>query len=210
MSVSVQKENLSRIISVIEEDASREVERILGEARAKAEELKKAAEQEAQERREEILKRGRREAERERARIIASARLKAKKQMLDAKEEAIQKVFSEVRKALEEISKDRKKYREVLKKLVAEAAESIGGDAVIICREQDRRIFSKRFLSELEKLTGVKLELAEETTGGSGGVILRSRDGRTEVDNTFETRLERAMAELRNEAAGLLFGQVGE
>ena len=209
MSVSVQKENLSRIISVIEEDAAREAEKILKEAQTKAEELRKQAEQEAEARRDEILKRARREAERERARIIAGARLRAKKQMLDTKEEVIMHVFSEVKKELEAISKDRKKYREVLKNLIVEAAESIGKDAILLVREQDRKIFSKRFISELEKAAGIKFELAEEAIGGSGGVVLRSRDGRTEVDNTFETRLERAEAELRNEAARVLFGQVG-
>ncbi len=204
MAVAVQKEKLDKIIARIEEDAKAEVERILKDARTKAEEIRKEAEIKARARREEIVSRGRREAEQERARIVANAKLRARKALLDAKEEVIREAFTRAEKALAEVAKG-ERYPEILKRLILEAIETIGGDVEVVAREEDKKILSRSFLQEVAREAKVKVTLADDTISSIGGVVVRSRDGRTEVDNTFETRLERIKGELRSSVARVLF-----
>ena len=204
MAIAVQKEKVEKIIARIEADARAEAERILSEARAQAESIRREAEAKAGVRKAEIISRGRREAEQERARIVANAKLRARKALLDAKEEVIREAFSRAEKALAEVAKE-ERYPGILKRLILEAIETIGGDVEVLARKEDRKILSKSFLQEIAKQAKVKVTLAEETISSAGGVVVRSRDGRAEVDNTFETRLERIKSELRSSVAKVLF-----
>jgi len=204
MAVAVQKEKVEKIIAKIEEDAKAEADKIISEAKAQAEEIRKEAEAKAKAKREEILSRGRREAEQERARIVANAKLKARKAVLDAREEVIKEAFSKAQEALAKIAKE-ERYPEILKKLVLEAVDTIGADVEVLARKEDKKIFTKAFLKEIEKEAKVKVTLAKETISSIGGVVVRSKDGRSEVDNTFETRLERISSELRRKVAKVLF-----
>ncbi|NOZ58255.1 MAG: V-type ATP synthase subunit E [Euryarchaeota archaeon] len=202
--VAVQREKLEKIIARIEEDARAEVDRIMSDARAKAEEIKKEAELRARAKKEEILSSGRREAEQERARIVANAKLRARKALLDAKEEVIREAFSRAREELAKVAGE-ERYGEILKKLILEAIETIGGDVEIVARKEDKKILSKSFLQEISREAGVKVTLAKDTISSIGGVVVRSKDGKAEVDNTFETRLERISSELRSSVAKVLF-----
>lgn len=204
MAVALQKEKVGKIIARIEEDARAEVERILSEAKAQAEEIRSEAEAKAKTEKAEIISRGKREAEQERARIIANAKLRARKALLDAKEEVIKEAFSRAEKALEEVTKE-ERYPGILKKLILEATESIGGDVEILARKEDRKILNRSFLAEVSREAKVKVALAKDTISSIGGVVVRGKDGRAEVDNTFETRLERVSSELRSSVAKVLF-----
>ncbi len=204
MAIAVQKEKVEKIIAKIEEDARAEAERILSEAKAQAEGIRKEAEAKAQARKAEIISRGKREAEQERARIVANAKLRARKALLDAKEEVIKEAFSRAEKALADVAKE-ERYPEILKKLILEAIETLGGDVEILARKEDKKILSKSFLQEIAREAKVKVTLAKDTISSIGGVVVRSKDGSAEVDNTFETRLERISAELRSSVAKVLF-----
>ncbi|WP_456475803.1 V-type ATP synthase subunit E [Candidatus Pyrohabitans sp.] len=204
MAVALQKEKVGKIIARIEEDARAEVERILSEAKAQAEEIRNEAQAKAKAEKAEIISRGKREAEQERARIIANAKLRARKALLDAKEEVIKEAFSRAEKALADVTKE-ERYPGILKKLILEAIESIGGDVEILARKEDRKILNRSFLAEVSREAKVKVALAKDTISSIGGVVVRGKDGKAEVDNTFETRLERVSSELRSSVAKVLF-----
>jgi len=204
MAIAVQKEKVEKIIAKIEDDAKAEVERILNEAKAQAAEIRSEAEAKAKAKKAEIISRGKREAEQERARIVANAKLRARRTLLDAKEEVIKEAFSRAEKALADVAKE-ERYPEILKKLILEAIETIGGDVEILARKEDKKILSKSFLQDITKEAKVKVTLAKDTISSIGGVVVRSKDGKAEVDNTFETRLERISAELRSSVAKVLF-----
>jgi V/A-type H+-transporting ATPase subunit E len=198
-------EKVSKIIKKIESDSKAEAEEILKEAEETASEILSEAEEKAKTIENEILQRGKREAEQEKQRIIANAKLRARKILLDTKEELIDSVFSKVREELSDLDKS-KEYPEILSNLIVEAATSIGGNEIILyCRKEDSKILTQEFLKKLSKKLNCKLTLASESINATGGVIARSVDGKIEVDNTLETRMERLKEDLRSTAARILF-----
>jgi V/A-type H+-transporting ATPase subunit E len=198
------EEKVEKIIQRIEEDSRAEVEGILREARDKAEKIKAEAEKKAKGIEDEIIGKGKREAEQEKQRIIANARLRARKMKLDAKEEVIRAALEEAEKKLKKVSTS-KDYPKVLENLIEEAAISIGEKEVkIFVRKEDARILTADLLEKLSKEAKCKISLSSQTINTCGGVIARTNDGRVEVDNTLETRMERMREDLRSQVAEVL------
>jgi len=190
----------SLILEKIREDSEKEVERIIGEAKKKSEEIIKKSEKDGKKRYEELIIQGKKNAELEKQRIIANARLQAKKLILETKESIIEKTFSLAEKKLRDIvSSD--EYESILRKLIEEAISSIPDKQLqILCDERDRELLRKI----IKEFPGV--ELSEENISTIGGIIVKSKDGRIQVDNTFETRIERMRNDLRVKVARILFG----
>ncbi len=190
----------SLILEKIREDSEKEVERIIGEAKKKSEEIIKKSEKDGKKRYEELIIQGKKNAELEKQRIIANARLQAKKLILETKESIIEKTFSLAEKKLRDIvSSD--EYESILRKLIEEAISSIPDKQLqILCDERDRELLRK-IIKEFPRV-----ELSEENISTIGGIIVKSKDGRIQVDNTFETRIERMKNDLRVKVARILFG----
>ena len=195
----------SKITSRIEEDSEVEAQEILRDAQAKADEIIAQAKAEAKSVEDEIIQKGRHDAELINQRIIANAKLRAKKHGLDVKEKIIQNAFDEAEKRLEKITLS-KEYQNILKSIIAEGVESIGGDDVeVVVRKEDVKLVNKAFLKELRKKLGVNITLSEDSIKSLGGAIIRTRDGTIVVNNTFETRMRRMRDELRSKVAKILF-----
>ena len=190
----------SLILEKIREDSEKEVERIIGEAKKKSEEIIKKSEKDGKKRYEELIIQGKKNAELEKQRIIANARLQAKKLILETKESIIEKTFSLAEKKLRDmVSSD--EYENILRKLIEEAISSIPDKQLqILCDERDRELLRK-IIKEFPRV-----ELSEENISTIGGIIVKSKDGRIQVDNTFETRIERMRNDLRVKVARILFG----
>jgi len=197
------QENLNKIVSKIRKDAQAEASKIIEKARKQAEEIRREAEREAEKKYSEMISSYQREAEQEKQRIVANAKLKARKIVLDAREEVISEAFSEAVERLKNLPRD--KYREVLLNLIKEGVEAIQGDAEVLLRKEDSRLITSTMLKELSSELGFQIKKSKERISAIGGVVVRSSDGRIEVDNTFETRLERQKDELRKEVAKVLF-----
>ena len=95
-----------------------------------------------------------------------------------------------------------------------EAAFAVEGDgAEIILSKRDKKNVTEEFLSKIgnkiSKKKGKKspLILAEETISTIGGAIVRSIEGKMEVNNTFEARMKRLENTMRPEVADILFGE---
>lgn len=194
------------ITDKILEDSESEINEIKGRAEKEASKILNEAKGRATEIRETILKEGKREAEQERKRIIADAVIKARKKKLEAREEVISKTFEEGEERIKKILK-RKDYSKILENLIQESAIEIGGgDLVVILRDDDKRLVEldkiARDLKEKVKITGMKLS---KDSIASPGVIVRTKDGRVEVDNTLETRMRRMRNDLRLKVAKVLF-----
>lgn len=197
------EQQVEKIVSKINEDAEVEASKIVSEAESRAEELRKEAESKSKEVYSEIIERYRRDAEQERQRIVANAKLKGRKAKLDVREECIQAAFKRAKERLKELPS--KEYRKVMENLILEAAQAIGESAVVLTRKEDASLVSGDFLEKVSEKAGAKIERGEEYIPAIGGVVVRSRDERVEVDNTFDTRLERYRDELRKEVAKVLF-----
>lgn len=198
------RESAEKIIERIREDAAREVEVIIGEAKREAEDIIKEAEDKAEEQKREIISKGEKEAELLKQRIVANAKLKARKSGLDAKEELIKAVFEEAEKELAKIASS-DNYKDILRGLIAEGVSSVGEDAEVMVKEEDKKLLEDGILKDLEKEFKVKITLSPENINTIGGVIVRSKNGRVEVNNTFETRMIRMQDALRSKIAKILF-----
>jgi V/A-type H+-transporting ATPase subunit E len=195
----------SKITSRIEEDSEVEAQEILRDVQAKADEIIAKTKAQAKSVEDEIIQKGRHDAELINQRIIANAKLQAKKHGLDVKEEIIQNAFDEAEKRLEKITLS-KEYPNILKSIIAEGVESIGGDDVeVVVRKEDVKLVNKAFLKELRKKLSVNITLSEDSIKSLGGAIIRTRDGTIVVNNTFETRMRRMRDELRSKVAKILF-----
>ena len=200
------QESAAKIIERIKEDADKEAAAILEEAKKEAAAILEEAKRKAEQRRSDIIVRGEKEAELLRQRIVANAKLKARKSGLDAKEELISAVFKEAEKELGKVAST-DKYMDILRELIREGVASVGEDAEVVGRKEDEKLLKGGLLEDLSKELGVKITLSPEKIESIGGVIVRSKSGKVEVNNTFETRMQRMQDTLRSEIAKILFAE---
>ncbi|MBI3975619.1 MAG: hypothetical protein HY334_04430 [Armatimonadetes bacterium] len=190
----------SDLITLLEREAAAERERLLGEARQQAEEIRAAARAEAQQ-----LVDGQRERQEAalraaRVRAQSTAQLQAQALVLERKDQALAEVFRRATEALEAVVRDRARYGQVLERLIGEGAAGFGGHLLIEAHPDEVdlvRSAARRHTLDAE------VRAAEDLRGG---VRLTSPDGRTIVLNTFASRLERARPTLGSEVARVLWG----
>ena len=149
--------------------------------------------EEARKEAEKIEKQGKKEAERLKEKILASARRKAKAYIIQAKEEIINECFNEIANKLRKM--DGKSYEKFMEKKLKEAIKEIEDGYIVSTRKEDEKIAKKLGLEVKGKTEGI------------GGVILKSRDGRKEMDLTFDFMLEKEREEIRIKIAEKLFGE---
>lgn len=190
----------SELIRLLEQEAEAERERILAEARERADRILKEAEAEAAA----LLDEGRRriasEVEAARVRAQGAAALRATSLVLQTKDEEIDRVFEVSRAHLEQIPQDLARYLPILRRLVEEAVEGFEGRVVVECAESDAPAV-EAIVRELKIPADVR-----PSPDVWGGVRVRSEDGRFVVENTLTSRLERARQVLLSEVAEILWG----
>jgi V/A-type H+/Na+-transporting ATPase subunit E len=134
--------------------------------------------------------------------IIGAAELEARNSQLKVLEEAVEEVFSS---AVMQIPKlDHKRHEAALGRLLAEAIDVIGPNALVSTNSKDAtEVFTiaKRVKGERGRLTP-----GDKRLDTIGGVVLTTPDKTIRFDNTFEARLERLRPTLRKEVAALLNG----
>lgn len=148
-----------------------------------------------------------------RDRIIGGIELESRKRLMITREEVFQQIYIEAEKKLKEITEDKKTYHETLVKLISEAVTSIGG-AEFIVSTNDRDLIDlkknqKKFESDLQKLTGVKmtLQLDETPISTIGGVVVKDVSGKKTFFNTLEGRMQKVQAKLNIQLAKVLEAQ---
>lgn len=188
------------------------IQKILEEARGKAEEIEKKAMQEAEKillsakkRVFEIEETARREAEalgkREKERLLALARVEMRRSALEKKRNLIEEVME---KALDPLLHE-KDYEGWMMGLLVHSVE-IGDEEVLLGKEEnviDRRTIQK--VNERIKRNGKmgNLHLSTERGEFRGGFVLRR--GRVEINATLDALLEGIRDELEVEISKILF-----
>ncbi|MCD6468563.1 MAG: hypothetical protein J7L32_04555 [Thermoplasmata archaeon] len=185
--------SLDKLVAQIEEDANREIDRIIGEAKAEVEKKIKEAEKEAEKEGSLLLQRAEREFENLRRSELSRVQHEVRMDVLKKKEEIINECFS---KAMERFRKlSGKEYVGFVKPLVEKSIKEVGKNCVILpSREEDKRLAKELGLS-----------VSDEMVKATGGVVVKSKDGRVTIDNTFEGMLKRMESEIRERVGGLLF-----
>jgi len=169
-------------------EAEQVIEKILSDAKAEAEEItgqakKKLAAEQAKvdaklaEYRQQAETLAQQAAEDEKSHILAGARMAAAKEYLAEKTKILDEVFERAAKRLGQLPD--KEYRDLMARLMAEAAET--GDEEVVIGKNEKRI-DQSFITQVNgKLKKGNLKLAKDKHDLPGGFILRRGKIKTNV-----------------------------
>jgi len=130
--------------------------------------------------------------EKEAERAIARIKADVRKQQLEQQQEFIQEIFDVALAKLKNLPRD-DKYAKWIKALLDAGLSQIpNGAGIVFCNEKDIEIIKKLIPS-------TKAKLSEKNIPISGGVIVKSQDGRLTIDCSAEAEMRRAKEELRDE-----------
>ncbi|WP_130870679.1 V-type ATP synthase subunit E [Intestinimonas massiliensis (ex Afouda et al. 2020)] len=193
-------DGIEKITGRIAEDAGREIDSLLADARRQADEITARYEAQARRESEDIISRGKRNADERVERLASVAQLDARKLELAAKQEMLARAYD---LALEQLlNLPEKEYVALLADLAVKAS-STGREAVIFS-QKDRTRYGKAVVTQAnERLGDGHLTLSEQTRPIKGGLILS--DGDVEVNCTFETLVRLQRGEMDREVAKVLF-----
>ncbi|MEW6105399.1 MAG: V-type ATP synthase subunit E [Bacillota bacterium] len=195
---------LEKMQEKILEDAKARADEIVDAATAEAQAILAEARAEAARRRDEELARGKEKADEERRRTLTLAELDARRQVLATKAALVDEVFQEARKRLASLEPAR--YRAYLKQAMLEAVES--GEEEVVMSARDLDTIGPEVVAEVNAELArqgrkAALRLSSAPGGFSGGFVLRT--GSMEVNSTFDAILAREREALVVEVARVLF-----
>ena len=197
-------EGIARIKEKILEEAREEKQKIIDSAKAQARDIKAKQEQEANQIRKEMLERAKKEADDKKRRILSMAQLENRKAILRIKQQIIDEVFLKAKANFQQMPDE--DYKDLIGKMLVKSV--IKGDEEVIISEKDRNRISQEFLDTINEYLqsqGRKGNLKIGKTPGQmiGGFILKSE--KLEVNNTFDSLINREREELETEIAKILF-----
>lgn len=192
-------------------DAREKADRIIKEARNRAEEIIRKAKKNVEETKKIELKQRKEHIDQTSRERLAEEKIERHRRLQSFRSEMIEKVYDEALNRLRNYC-EKPQYVETLKKLAVEAGIALrGGDLLILANERDQKRLTRKILDELstsiERKTNKRtiLNLAHKTINCIGGVVVSTVDERATVDNTLDARLKRLKEEIRTELEAILF-----
>lgn len=192
------------LISGIEDDARREAEQIILDAKKQAEERKKYLEKQVKSILLEAEEKARVQSEVVSKRILSGLDIEVKRKFMHLKDNILGEILGRVKEEFKTLIK-KPEYRTVLQNWIIEAMIGLGAEkAEVIASKSEQRLIDKELLDSAEKrvkeLTGhrVKLRVLQNQAHGPQGVVLTAEDGRTAFNNQVTTRLLRKQRIIRN------------
>ncbi|OLC63699.1 hypothetical protein AUH73_01540 [archaeon 13_1_40CM_4_53_4] len=192
----------NRILS----DAKLKADEPIREAQAKADQIIAEARQEAQKEADELLAKAKLEAEAVRRSILSSKVRANRLRVLDEKNRIVQEVLGAVEERLSNIAKS-SRFGETAQRFVAEAVKAVDSDQPVV--RLGFKGSSKQNLDSVSKVLpkGSKLVFEEDPVDGLGGVVASDAEGRIIFNNSFRSRLERLDSQLLKLIASTIFGE---
>jgi vacuolar-type H+-ATPase subunit E/Vma4 len=191
----------SELIRLLEQEARAEKDKVLDEARRRAAEILAVGRKET----EEILSSARKGLEDQRAqartRAASAGSLRAGAQLLEAKDQAIQEVFTRAAEELERAGRDPARRRAILQRLLAEAVQGIDTSGATLEVPPGDGDAAREACRALHLSVEVR-----ESPNVHGGVRLTTKDRRIAVENTVASRLGRTRSILVSRVAETLWG----
>ena len=150
-------------------------------------------------------------AEREYRRRVQAAEIRMQAELDRLRWGLVEGVMDGLRQRLEDLRRDDDRYLPLFRAYLAEAAAALERDELEArVSDQDHARIRKHWEDIVAEAAGGKdIVLSDEPCACGGGVLVRSRDGRISVDNTFEGRMERMRDELHRVALERLFPAAG-
>jgi len=182
---------MEQVFKEIKESVEKEAKQLISRAKRVADREIQHAKEDA----ESILESNRetteKEAELHAERAVARIKANVRKQLLAQQQQFIQKIFDVALQKLKNLPRD-DKYTKWVKALLESGLSQISDDsAIIFCNEKDVEIIKKLICSTTAKLAEKHLQI-------SGGIIIKSNDGRLTIDCSAESEMRRAKEELRD------------
>ncbi|GAA5995338.1 H(+)-transporting V1 sector ATPase subunit E [Rhodotorula paludigena] len=160
------------------------------------------------------FERKKKQAEIERKIAISNQNNKARLQLLEKREELLEKVFEEARAKVSEATKDQAKYQELLKNLVLQALFTLmETDVTVSGRPKDQEVLKKaveQAASEFKEQAGFEVKTQVDDKLGDkspGGIKLTGYGSRITVNNTLDERLRLLEESMLPEMREKLFGK---
>jgi len=196
-------------------EAEQVVEKILADAKAEAEKIKKETEEKEAAKQAKLTERldeykkqtellSKKAAEDEESHILAAARMDIAKQFLAEKRKILDEVFEQAHQQLQNLPD--KEYRALIKKLILDAVET--GDEEVVIDTNENRI-DYEFIKQINRELGTEyknnLRLSDQRLDLGAGFILKRDKVKTNV--SMEVLLGQARKELEIELAKELFSE---
>ena len=199
-------ESLDKLHNRILSDAKLKADETIREAQAKADQIIAEARQRAQREADELLAKAKLEAEAVRRNILSSKVRANRLRILDEKNRIVQEVLGAVEEKLSNIAKS-SRFGETAQRFVAEAVKAVDSDQPVV--RLGFKGSSKQNLDNVSKVLpkGSKLVFEEDPVDGLGGVIASDAEGRVTFNNSFRSRLERLDSQLLTLIASTIFGE---
>ena len=199
-------ESLDKLHNRILSDAKLKADETIREAQAKADQTIAEARQRAQKEADELLAKAKLEAEAVRRSILSSKVRVNRLRILDEKNRIVQEVLGAVEEKLANIAKS-SRFGETAQRFVAEAVKAVDSDQPVV--RLGFKGSSKQNLDSVSKVLpkGSKLVFEEDPVDGLGGVIASDAEGRVTFNNSFRSRLERLDSQLLTLIASTIFSE---
>ncbi len=196
---------LKDIIARIEAEARAQGEQIVADAEARASEIVGEGQRKALQQANSIVSDAEKKAQTQAGHILTLARLQGRREVLEAKQEALNEAFQSALERLSQLDDDT--YLQLIKQVVSVYA--VRGTEEIVVNAHDRQRITQDFLKGLnQELKEQGLEgtvgLSSDSVDITGGCILRGED--LEVNASFDAILKTLREDLEPEIAGHLFG----
>src|SRR6266699_3287977 len=199
-------ESLEKLHNRILTDAKLKAADITREAEEKARQIVDESRAQAQKDAGEILSKANLEAESIR-RGILSSRIRANRlRILDEKNKIVQTVLKSVEQMLTDIAST-DQFQPALKRFVAEAVDAVGADDIVV-----RVGFQNAERKSLESLgrtlpTRTRFVVEDKSIDDLGGVVAGDVGGKMIFNNSFRARIERLDNQLLTTISSTIFGQ---
>jgi V/A-type H+-transporting ATPase subunit E len=190
--------SIQSLLQGLEKEAEQEKVKILEEAEKKIASIRKDTEEKAQEIRSEVLRKAKEEIDIEEAKMIGQARSQANMQVLEARRKGFDLVLHLAKERLRELSKE-SDYAQQLESLIQEAVAGLNGKLIAEVSAQDVPV-AQNIFKKLKREAEVKASSKVQ-----GGVIVKSPETHISVENTLDSRLQKAFNILTSEIAQKLW-----
>jgi len=181
-----------KIIEHIKKDSQKEINQILKDAEKEATSLIATAREEAKRQVEKINEDGKIQSENITKIHVSKATQDIKREIMNAREKIIDECFVKAHHKLSTLNEQN--YKNVVKKLMIDGQKKLSGD----CTVKTSRTIDKQIAKDL----GIQITGSVES---SGGIVLLSKDGRIQLDHTFDGILKREKQKIRIKVGKLLF-----
>lgn len=146
-------------------------------------------------------------SEREYRRRVQASEIRLQAELDRLRWGLVENVILRVTAELQKLSKDDKKYLALFKQLLGQAAGLFEEQELeaLVSETDHRRLGGQWNAITADSVVDKKVTLANEYCPCSGGVLVRTLDGRISINNTFEGRMERMQEDLQRLALERLF-----